>query len=959
MNRKREFTMRTLYYTFFILFFTFAAAQVVTTIPEYATANDQFVVVFNAAEGDGGLQGYSGVDIYAHTGVTIEGEGTWKYVVAGWDENTAKAKLTKAGANLWHLNIGNPYDYYGVPLSKKITQLSFVFRNSDASQTGRDVGAADIFLDLYEPGLTVDLVNPEVNIDFGDPKRSPVFINHGDTLAISAAGIAIGTKVQSMELFIDGQSVYQIDSSVIQYDFISADWSTGYADFKITGIDTSGIIDSTIFSVMINPAPVLQARAQGIKDGINYIDDAPVTLSLFAPYKEFVYVLGDFNNWMVDEDYLMNKEVIDNDSVHFWLDLAGLTAKQEYAFQYYVDGEIRIADPYTDKILDPWNDKWITSETYPGLLEYSDGKTTEAVSVLQTDQDEYEWQAADFVPPDADKLVIYEMLVRDFIAAHDYKTLTDTLDYFVNLGINAIELMPVNEFEGNESWGYNPSFYFAPDKYYGTKDDLKTFIDACHERGMAVIIDMVLNHSYGQSPFVRLYNEGTYGKPTPENPWYNVESPNTTYSWGYDFNHESAATKRLVDRVNRYWLNEYNVDGFRFDFTKGFTNRSGDGGGYDASRIAILKRIADAIWQVDDDAYVILEHFADNSEEKELAAYGMLIWGNTNYNYSEATMGYNSSGKSNFSWGFYKSRGWTKPHLVTYMESHDEERLMYKNLQHGNSYGNYSVKDLYTALQRIKLVQAFFLTLPGPKMIWQFGELGYDYSIDYNGRVGNKPIRWNYLEDEDRKNLYKTIAALLKLRHENYAFNSSASSVTLSVNSAYKEIKIIHGLMKAVIIGNFGVAAASKDVDFQQPGNWYDYFSGDSLVLASNTINIELEAGEFHIYTDKKLETPEPGLVTGVFEKPVIKPAGFSLQQNYPNPFNPRTVISYQLPAVSHIELAVYNVLGQKVQTLVNAKQSAGSHQAVFDGTGLASGIYFYQLKSGKNITTRKMILMQ
>ena len=784
--------MRTLYYIFFSMFFSYAAAQVVSTIPQYATANDQITVVFNAAEGDGGLQGYSGVDVYAHTGVTIEGEGTWKYVIAGWDVNTAKAKLTKTGADLWQLDIGNPYDYYGVPSSKKITQLSFVFRNSDASRTGRAAGGGDIFLDLYEPGLTVEVISPQVNVNFGDPQRSPVFVNFGDTLSISAAGAAIGTKVQSLELFIDNQSVYVTDSSSLQYDFDSGEFTAGFTEFKIEGVDTAGIKDSTIFSVMINSDPVLQAREPGIKDGINYTDANSVTLSLFAPYKDFVYVLGDFNDWKVDEDYMMKKEVIDDDSVHFWLDITGLTAKQEYAFQYYIDGEIRIADPYTDKILDPWNDQWISSVTYPDLLEFPDGKTTEAASVFQTDQDEYEWQAVDFVPPDAEKLVIYELLVRDFIAAHDYKTLADTLDYFVNLGINAIELMPVNEFEANESWGYNPSFYFAPDKYYGPKDDLKAFIDACHEKGIAVIIDMVLNHSYGQSPFVRLYNEGTYGKPTPENPWYNVKSPNSTYSWGYDFDHESAATKKLVDRVNRYWLTEYNVDGFRFDFTKGFTNRSGDGGGYDASRIAILKRMADGIWNVDGDAYVILEHFADNSEEIELSNYGMLIWGNTNYNYNEASMGYNSGGKSNFSWGYYKSRGWMKAHLVTYMESHDEERLMYKNLQFGNSYGNYSIKDLYTALQRIKLVQAFFLTLPGPKMIWQFGELGYDYSIDYNGRVGNKPIRWNYFEEEDRKNLYKTIAALLKLRHENYTFNSPASSVTLSVNAAYKEIKIIH-----------------------------------------------------------------------------------------------------------------------------------------------------------------------
>ena len=193
-----------------------------------------------------------------------------------------------------------------------------------------------------------------------------------------------------------------------------------------------------------------------------------------------------------------------------------------------------------------------------------------------------------------------------------------------------LNLMPVNEFEGNESWGYNPSFYFAADKYYGPKNDLKRFIDECHKRDIAVILDIVLNHSYGRSSFVRLYSSGDFGPPTEENPWYNVISPNPVFSWGYDFNHESEQTKQLVDRINKYWLEEYKFDGFRFDFTKGFTNTPGDGGSFDQSRINILKRMADNIWEVDSSAYVILEHFAPNSEEQVLSDYGMMIWGNLN-----------------------------------------------------------------------------------------------------------------------------------------------------------------------------------------------------------------------------------------------------------------------------------------------------------------------------------------
>ena len=287
-----------------------------------------------------------------------------------------------------------------------------------------------------------------------------------------------------------------------------------------------------------------------------------------------------------------------SDGKWFWLDVTGLDPAKEYGFQYVVDSKIWIPDPYTTKVLDPWNDPWIPATTYPNLKPYPTGKADGLVSTFKTVPATYTWQNNSFTTPAPKDLVIYELHIRDFIAKHDFKTLTDTLGYLANLGVNVIELMPVNEFEGNNSWGYNPSMYFATDKYYGPAEDLKKFVDACHGRGIAVVIDMVLNHAYGSNPLVKLYFDPATGKVTASNPWFNVNSPNTAYSWGYDFNHTTDETKAFVDSVNRYWIREFNVDGFRFDFTKGFTNTSGDGGGYDASRIAILKRMGDKIWVI-------------------------------------------------------------------------------------------------------------------------------------------------------------------------------------------------------------------------------------------------------------------------------------------------------------------------------------------------------------------------
>lgn len=599
-----------------------------------------------------------------------------------------------------------------------------------------------------------------------------------------------------------------------------------------------------------NNPPTEQKRPAGVRDGINYTaDPASVTLSLLAPGKEKIYVIGDFNNWQISEDYLMKK-----DGDHFWLKLTNLVPQKEYVFQYLIDGGIRVGDPYTEKISDPWDDQYIPENVYPNLISYPAGKTEGRASVLQTGQTAYTWQHTTYSVPQTEDLVVYELLIRDFTDEGTYQAVTAKLDYLQQLGVNAIELMPFNEFEGNSSWGYNPCYYFAPDKAYGTKNDLKNLIDACHRRGMIVIQDIVLNHAYGTNPMVMMYWDKVNNRPAANNPWFNQVSPNTSYSWGFDFNHESTYTKQFVDSVTAYWMTEYKVDGFRFDFTKGFTNTSGDGSAYDASRIAILKRMADQVWRVNPKAIVILEHFADVSEEKILTAYknGMLVWGNANYNFNEATMGYNENGKSDFSWASWQKRGFSKPGLVAYMESHDEERLMYKNLTYGASSGSYSVKNLSTALDRNAMAATFFFCLTGPKMIWQFGELGYDISIDQNGRTGEKPVKWDYFADPGRKALFDVYAEMIRLRDQYPVFSSGVE--TLNLGGELKSIQLKLDNHHITLAGNFGLTRQTMNVPFQHTGTWYEFFSGATLSVGSTPATVPLNPGEYRLYSDVDLQ---------------------------------------------------------------------------------------------------------
>ena len=831
--------------SFLFLIPTLSIGQIIVTDPSFPTEGNQVTITYDAALGTGGLKDYTG-DVYAHTGVITDqstSNSDWKYAPT-WGDNNEKYKLTSLGDNKWSLSITpNILEYYGVTAGEKVQKLAFVFRSADTNIEGKGDGNTDIFVDLSEGGLNVEFARPAENSVFEKTASALITINSESS--------------ESLELFIDDVSMNSTTSTQLNFSY-TPNAAGSHQLIAVASAGSEEVRDTV--NILFREETPIETKPSGLVDGINYISNTSVSLQLYAPNKEYVFAIGDFNNWEFSNNYQMKK-----DGDYFWITLENLTEGKEYVFQYVIDGEIKIADPYADKLLDPWNDQYITDSTYPNLIPYPSDKTSEIASVFQTAQTAFTWSDSEFTAPAKDDLVIYELHVRDFTAAGDIKTVQDTLDYLERLGVNVIELMPFNEFEGNDSWGYNPSFYFAPDKAYGTKDDYKAFINECHNRGIAVYMDMVLNHTYGQSPFLRMYFDGE--KPTADNPWYNVDHnfENTDAHWGYDINHAKQATKDLVDRINTYWMNEYHIDGFRFDFTKGFSNKvhSNDpdnseydpwGGNYDAERISILRRMATAIWNVKSDAIVIFEHLSENQEETELANHGILLWGNANHNYNEATMGFNENGKSDLSWTSWKERAWNAPNLISYMESHDEERLMYKNLTYGKSSGDYDVTELNTALSRIETAAAFFFTIPGPKMVWQFGELGYDVSIDENGRVGKKPILWEYQDVAERKKLFQIYSALIDLKKKEEAFKSD--DFTLITNTALKRIEINHSDMDVRVIGNFDVVAGTITPNFSKTGDWYDYFSGETLTVSDKVMNISLDPGEYHIYTTKQLTTP-------------------------------------------------------------------------------------------------------
>lgn len=145
---------------------------------------------------------------------------------------------------------------------------------------------------------------------------------------------------------------------------------------------------------------------------INYLSETSVALVLQAPGKRNVFVLGDFNDWELQEAYHMKKTP---DGEYFWLQIDDLNSGEEYIFQYLVDGQIRIGDPYADKTSDPHHDAEIIDQgRYPGLKPYPTGKTDFQATFLQTAQEPYYWKYNEYNNPTTEELVIYELLVRDF-----------------------------------------------------------------------------------------------------------------------------------------------------------------------------------------------------------------------------------------------------------------------------------------------------------------------------------------------------------------------------------------------------------------------------------------------------------------------------------------------------------------------------------------------------------------
>ena len=906
--------MKKLYFSLLLALLTSLLSAQVSTIPAFIPIgyDGEITVVFNPTEGSGGMVGAT--QCYAHTGVISNGQ-TWQHVIGtAWRNYPDKVKLTKNSAGNWELKITpNVREFYGCSATETITGLCFVFNDgANGSKEGKTATGQDIFLYFTDPaeGLVAKINSP----------ASHQLLTSAQTLTIDCAS----SVEADLKLLIDGVEVQSGKGTTL-----STSYNFNKPDTKIEFTATANgktATDTRVVAIM--QANQKKARPAGIDMGIYYnkTDLTRLTLSTYAASKteaaKAVYVVGDFNDWTPSSASQMYQ-----DGNYFWLELTGLVPHKEYAFQYLVvrsDGVKKyLSDLFSEKLLHP-DDKYEPKTVNPGLMDYPEQADGGYVTVVETGKSEFQWSDAtkNFRRPDKNNLIIYETWIYDFTPFRSIRGLMERLDYIEGLGVNAVELMPVTEFDGNYNWGYSPNHYFAVDKAYGSGEQLKTFIDECHKRGIAVILDMVFNHATGLNPMNKLY---PYGTDLAKNPWFNVTAPHPDNVYE-DWNHDFQPAHQMFIRALKYWIEEYKVDGYRMDLSHGLCGAS-----YNA--VSNLKDYYEkGVKAAAQDAYFILEHWGNNmgSDRPELVNAGMLCWENTVTPYEQLAMGYMKDGDD-------LSRV-NKDGYVSYCTNHDEERPYAKAKLWGD--GKVAT-DEAVRCSRVPLTMAFLNLLNGSHLFYHYEELGFDYSKWQNasGQWGTNPYKITAVKNEEfkmqikarpedlnwfsnaaRLDAYKRTAQVNQLRTRLLPNVFAGNPTAVSIGSG-KALRTIQWGQDVFVVGNFSATATQQAT--LPSGTWYDYFA---QTKASST-SLTLQPGELKIFTGKQLQLPQVS-TSFAFSKTDVEQIDVTFEAPY--------------------DVYVYTMTGQLVLSEKNAQQLPHDQ--------LQSGMYIIRLQKDSQAKTLKIV---
>jgi len=796
-------------------------AQIVTTSPAILQEASQNVVLTFHADRAGVadlMDLPSSTALYAHVGVvTNKSNGGWAHVVTDWGVSDARNELKYVAPNEYSFAIGDMRTYFGLSDPEEtINKIAFIVRTAEGS-----VQTKDIFVDVYGPGFQMAFNSDARSLVVSEATTMNfrVDVTENADLAISVNGTQIASANNAKTL----TKAYAIDKN----GFYTLTATAAYQGKTYTRELTAAW-----------PTPSAPAAYPGgiPKQGAVRNEDGTVTFCLAAPGKSNVILMPSWDNYALSDNNIMKYQDYQGNR-YFWTTVSGLGETESYIYYYLVDGVTKVGDPYARLVLDGYSDKWLDESVYPDRPRYPYDVENEVQMAVYQENLTKNFKFSDFEIPDHKNLIVYELLFRDFTGADatgdgTIAAAMEKIPYLKSLGVNCVELLPVMEFNGNNSWGYNTNFYFALDKAYGSARELQQFVENCHKSGIAVVLDIVFNHSDGLHPWYQMY-------PISSNPFYNAEAP---HSWGVlnDWKQDNPLVRQQWEDAIRYWMTEFNVDGFRFDLVKGLgDNGSYAGGtdGYNQNRVDNMKRLHAVITSVKPNGIHINELLGEGKEDNALAEDGQLCWNNTSanaYNYANV-----NTKEDNQMSGFW-APNWNRTNfqMISYAESHDEERIGFGAISNG-------YLKLYedARMNRLGQIAATMLMTPGPKMIWQFAELGADESTK-KGTENNtdpKKVLWNRLDNENAKALMQNYSELNWVRRKNpqlfesptveytrtgfqntftgggrvIRLNNGTSELILLMNPSQVKttVKSITGAVKNINAENYRVLSKTQGVD--------------------------------------------------------------------------------------------------------------------------------------------------
>jgi len=544
----------------------------------------------------------------------------------------------------------------------------------------------------------------------------------------------------------------------------------------------------------------------------------PIQFQLFAPYNQGAALIGSFSNW---EPISMEKEP--DGYFRTTVELADGVYQYKFRVQskswfFEPDQWVDVNDPYATDIDNP---------TQNCVARIKDGERI---------VDTYVWRHDDKPLPADHELVIYEMHVGDFSGGEDdpyargqYKHVVEKLDYLCELGINAIELMPVKEYPGDHSWGYNPRYFFATESSYGSTEGLKHLIDECHARGIRVIMDGIYNHSEAESPLTQIdHDYWYYHEPRdPENSW----GPEFNYEH-YDENLETYPARKFIGDVVRFWIQEYHIDGIRYDAARQIAN-------YDFMHWIVqeAKQTAGA-----KPFYNIAEHIPETPEITGVDGPMDGCWHESFYHcIREHICGETFDLERLKDAIDAKRQGFMgATNVVNYLTNHDHDRLMVE-------LANREIFD-EAAFKRLKLGAVLLMMAMGVPMLWMGAEFGeYKPKTPEPGKID-----WSLLGNDLNRGLFEYYRGLIALRKSNPAL------YTENVNFFYEdpEARVLAYIRwneegsRVVVVANFSdnFLADYTIPEFPENGTWHEWTGDYNVEVHDHQLVTDLPEYEAKVF---------------------------------------------------------------------------------------------------------------